>query len=333
MKAWIVDGANLPVRLADIDEPVAGPGQAVVAVKAAALNHRDVWIQHGKYFIHKYPVIPGADGCGVVTAVGEGVDSRWIGREVVINPGVGWGDNQLAARDDFKTLGTPDDGTFAEKMLIPATQLFDKPAHLDAIHAAALPLAGLTGYRAVFSRGGLKAGERVLVTGAGGGVALFMLQYAVAAGARVFVSSGAPEKIARAREMGAEGGVNYRDSDWEKQLQAMSGGIDLVVDSACGPDFPKLLDVAAPGGRIVYFGITAGAAPAFDMRNFYRKQLSLLGTKMGSLADFAAMIEFVSAKRIVPVVDRVLPFSQVNEAYEALHAGGQFGKIVISVAG
>jgi NADPH:quinone reductase-like Zn-dependent oxidoreductase len=321
------------LRFEERPDPRPGEGETVVELRCAALNHRDVWIQKGTYHVTRYPVIPGADGAGVVSAVGKGVDSAWLGREVIINPGVGWGASEKCARDDFATLGTPTDGTLAEKLLIPATQLNEKPPHLDWIHAAALPLSGLTAFRAVFPRAGLRKGERVLVTGAGGGVALFALQYAVAAGAKVFATSSSEQKLARVRELGVAGTANYREADWAEKLKRQAGGFDVIIDSASGPDFGKLVELAAPGGRIAFFGTTAGSAAAFDMRTFFRKQLTLLGTKMGSLGDFAAMVEFVNKHRIEPIVDRVMPLAEVNAAYAALDRGEQFGKIVFTISG
>lgn len=332
MKAIVLTGAREPLRVQDLADPMPGPGEAVVELRCAALNHRDVWIQKGTYHVTRYPVTPGADGAGIVSAVGSEVDRAWLARQVIVDPGVGWGESERWARDDFATLGTPTNGTFAEKLLIPVSQLFEKPRHLDWIHAAALPLSGLTGFRAVFGRAALQPGERVLITGVGGGVALFALQYAVAAGAKVFVTSSSERKLQRVRELGAAGGANYRDADWPGQLRKQVGAFDVIIDSACGPDFGKLVDLAAPGGRIAFFGTTAGSAAAFDMRIFFRKQLTLLGTKMGSLRDFGAMVEFVKKHRITPIVDRVMPLTEVNAAYAALDRGEQFGKIVLSIS-
>lgn len=332
MKAIFLRAAREPLRMEEVPDPIPGPGEAVIELRCAALNHRDVWIQKGTYHVLKYPIIPGADGAGIVSAVGTNVDRAWLGCEVIINPGVGWGESELSAREDFATLGTPTNGTFAEKLVIPAIQLFEKPAHLDWVHAAALPLSGLTGFRAVFRRARLQPGERVLITGVGGGVALFALQFAVAAGAKVLATSSSDQKLRRVRELGAAGGANYRDADWSEQLRKQAGVFDVIIDSACGPDFDKLVDLAAPGGRIALFGTTTGSAAAFDMRAFFRKQLTLLGTKMGSMRDFRAMVEFVTRHRIQPIVDRVMPLADVNAAYAALDRGEQFGKVVFSIS-
>ena len=332
MQAWILREAGRLPSLETVADLVPGAGEAVVDLRAAALNHRDVWLQQGSYFTSKYPVILGGDGAGVVGATGDGVDPIWRGTEVIINPGVGWGDSETFALDSFKTLGTPQDGTFAEQIVVPAAQLHHKPAHLDFVHAAALPLSGVTGYRALFSQGRLKAGETVLISGAGGGVAQFMLQFAVAAGASVYVTSSSDAKIAQARAKGAAGGANYRHEDWgDVLMRQVPHGFDLIVDSACGSGFPQFVDLSAPGGRIVFFGLTAGPPPALDMRTFYRKQLSLIGTKMGSSSDFAAMLDFVASHGIVPEVDSVYPFDRIADAFAKLDEGGHFGKIAFSM--
>ncbi len=327
MKALVLDGVNQPLQLKDVPDPVAGPGEAVVRVEAAALNHRDLWIQKGQYAGLKFPIILGSDGCGVVA---EGAGQ---GREVIINPGMDWGNRREAQANEFRILGLPDDGTFAERVKVPASQLVDKPAHLNTQQAAALPLAGLTAYRALFSRCGLKGGERVLLTGVGGGAALFALQFAVAAGAEVFVTSGSDAKIARAVELGATGGVNYKADQWADALKEQAGGgFDVTIDSAGGAGFLQLIELASAGGRIAFFGATAGDPPKFPMRRVFWKQLSILGTSMGSPEDFAAMVAFVAEKKIVPLASHAFPLAEGNRALEAMEKADQFGKIVLAVS-
>ncbi len=334
MKALVLEAVNEPLQLKDVPDPTPGPGEAVVALEAAALNHRDLWIQKGKYAGLKFPITPGSDGCGRVEAVGEGVDAAWTGKEVIINPGLDWGDRPEVQGDHFRILGLPDDGTFAEKVLVPASALVAKPAHLDARRAAALPLAGLTGYRALFVRGALRPGERVLVNGVGGGVALYALQFAVAAGATVFVTSGSSDKLHRAMEFGASGGVNYKDENWAKQLKGEAGDcFDVIIDSAGGEGFGSLIDLANPGGRIVFFGATCGNPPGFDMRKVFWKQLSILGTTMGSPEDFAAMVRLVEEKQIQPLAEHVFPLAEGNAALQAMENAEQFGKIVLTIPG
>jgi NADPH:quinone reductase-like Zn-dependent oxidoreductase len=331
MQAAVLDGPNLPPAVREVEEPHLVAGEVLVHLRAAALNHRDVWIQQGKYAGLKYPITPGSDGAGVVSAVGPGVDAAWVGREVIINPGSDWGEDPRAQSANFTILGLPRDGTFAERVAVPASQLQPKPEHLDWPAAAALPLAGLTAYRAVFSRGGLAEGETVLITGIGAGTALFALQFAVAAGARVFVTSSSEEKIARACELGAQGGVNYRDSNWTEELAKKAGKFDLIIDSAVGPGFNGLVDIAKPGGRIVFFGATAGAVPELNPRPIFWKQLSILGTTMGSPEDFAAMVQFASIRELRPVISHTFPLAEAVEAFSLMERGGQFGKIVLTM--
>lgn len=330
MKAMLLTGPGAPLACTDLPDEAPAPGEATVALRCAALNHRDVWIQKGNYHVLKFPVVPGADGAGVVAAVGGGVDRAWIGREVIVNPGLDWGDSETRARSDFYPLGCPRNGTFAEAVNVPAIQLAAKPAHLDWEHAAALPLSGVTAYRAVASRAGLQPGERVLVTGIGGGVALFAMQFALALGGQVYATSSSDDKAQRVRAMGVRGTANYRSAGWAAQLrEQVPGGFDVIIDSAVGPGFQDLVELAAPGGRIAFLGFTAGGDIQLDVRPIYRKQVSILGTKMGSPADFAAMVKLVERQRIVPLVDRVLPLSQANEAYAVVDRGEQFGKVVL----
>jgi 2-desacetyl-2-hydroxyethyl bacteriochlorophyllide A dehydrogenase len=319
-----------PHQLAVVDVPLPSPsaGEALVELRAAALNHRDVWIKAGAYAALTWPIFPGSDGAGVVVAAGSSSDAAWVGREVVINPSFGWGPRETAQGADFTILGHPRAGTQAQRIVVPVGQLAIKPAHLQWEQAAALPLAGLTAYRALFARAQLQRGERVLVTGIGGGVALFALQFAVAAGADVWVTSSADDKISRAVGLGARGGFNYGKSDWMQQAAAV-GGFDVVVDSAGGEGFETLIDLTAAGGRIVFFGATRGNPPVLAMRKVFWRQISILGTTMGSPSDWSAMMAWVAAQRIEPVVSAVFDLEQAAEAYALMERGGQCGKIVL----
>lgn len=313
-------------------EPQPAAGEAVVAIRAAALNHRDVWIKTGQYAGLKWPCQPGSDGAGVVMAVGDGVDAAWIGREVVINPSFDWGSDEQTQGPNFTILGLPRTGTLAEKISVPVAQLSAKPAHLSWEEAAALPLAGLTAYRAVFARARLRAGERVLVTGIGSGVAWFALQFAVVCGADVWVTSSSAEKIAKAIALGAKGGFHYTRAGWAVEATKIAGMFDVIVDSAGGAGFGDLIDLAAPGGRIVFFGGTRGNGPALPLRKIFWRQLSLLGTTMGSPADWSAMMEFVALHRVRPVVSEVFPLARAAEAFALMERGGQCGKIVVRIS-
>ena len=319
------------LSLVDLPSPEPVAGEVRVHLKAAALNHRDVWIKQGQYAGLKFPSQPGSDGAGVVERVGVGVEPGWIGREVIINPSFNWGGRETAQSDEFTILGLPRDGTLAEAITVPATQLAVKPAHLSWSEAAALPLAGLTAYRALFSRAALKPGEKVLISGIGGGVALFALQFAVAHGAQVYVTSGSDEKINRAITLGATGGFNYTHAGWAKTAAHGHAGhlFDVIVDSAGGAGFESLIDLAAPGGRVVLYGATRGNPPVLPMRKIFWRQLSLMGTTMGSEADWKAMVDFTAKHAVRPVVSDSFPLAQAREAFELMERGGQFGKIVM----
>ncbi len=332
MKAIILEAADKPLTLKEVDMPLLNAGEVLVQVKAAALNRRDYWISIGKYAGIKYPVILGSDGAGIVTAVGEGVDEIWIGKEVVINPGNNWGEHTEFQGKDFKILGLPDDGTFAEYVKTNAEYLYLKPAHLTWEQAAAFPLAGLTAYRAIFTKGKAKKGDKVLIVGAGSGTGTFAIQWAVAAGCQVFVTSGSGEKIEQARGLGAVAGVNYKAQDWAEQLHHLAGGFDVIIDSALGDGFAKLPDICNPGARIVFFGGTAGDIPALNGRKIFWKQLQILGTTMGTAEEFKAMIAFINQHQIIPIVDEVFPLAAAEMAMHKMEKLTQFGKIVLRVS-
>ena len=334
MKAAIIEGKDLPIVIKEVEKPVAGINEVVVQIKAAALNHRDVFVQQGKYPGIIWPVIPGSDGAGVVVTIGEGVSSDWLDKEVIINPGHNWGSDERFNSLNFKILGMPDQGTYAEFVKVEAKYLVPKPAHLSFEEAAALPLAGVTGWRALMARAALQTGERVLITGIGGGVALFLLQFAVAAGAEVWVTSGSDDKIEKAIALGAKGGVNYKDPNWSKTLLAAAGAdrsgyFDVIIDSAGGASFNKLIDVATIGGRICFFGGTTGNITDIVPAKVFFKHLSILGSTMGSEKEFSEMIAFVNQHQIKPIIDKVFPLAEAESALRRMDAGTQFGKIVL----
>lgn len=315
-------------------EQVATPepqaGEVRVKLKASALNRRDYWISIGLYRRIQFPCIVGSDGAGVIDAVGAGVDTGLVGQEVVIYPAREWGDNPRINGSNFRVLGMPDQGTFAEYICIPSQDWQEKPAHLSWEQAAALPLAGLTSWRAVVTQGEVETGQKVLVTGAGSGVSTFAIQWCVHLGADVYVTSGKAEKIAKAGELGALGGVNYRDEDFTKQLKKLAGGFDLIVDSAGGEAINGLIRLLNPGGRFVFFGATLGdASVGLEMALVFFKQARIQGTTMGSPAEFKAMVDFVRERQIIPVVDRVLDLDQAIEAHKLLESFEQTGKIVL----
>lgn len=319
MKALVLTQANsLPVYQEAAD-PVPAEGELVVELKAAALNHRDLFVTQGKYAGIRFPIILGSDGAGICE-----------GKEVVINPALDWGDDPRFQGKNFQILGLPRNGTLAEKIAIPASQIYPKPHHLTWKEAAALPLAGLTAYRALFTKGRCTAGDRVLITGIGGGVALFALQFAKAVGAEVWVNSSSDEKIERAIALGATGGVNYKTPDWNKQLEA-AGGFDIVIDGAGGEGFGLLLKLCKSGARVVSYGGTIGAVPNFSPQILFWKQLEILGSTMGTEEEFGEMLAFVAEHKIHPIVDQVFSLKDGAQAFQRMEEGGQFGKIVMKV--
>lgn len=335
MKALVLNELGGPEKLAiaDVPQPEPAAGEVRVAISHAALNRRDVWITVGKYPRVELPSIGGSDGAGVVDAVGAGVDANLVGKEVVIYPARDWGDDPRCGGANFRVLGMPDQGTFAESICVPATDIAPKPDHLTFGQAAALPLAGLTSWRALVTHGEVKAGQKVLVTGIGGGVATFALLWATHHGAEVYVTSGSEEKLAAAKSLGARDGVSYHDTGWDKAIAKMSGGIDIVIDSAGGPVVNKAMNTLNVGGRFVFFGATLGNPESgLEMAKMFFKQARIQGTTMGMPAEFHAMLDFVRSHRIEPVVDQVFPFTEAVAAHERLWASEQMGKIVLAIS-
>jgi zinc-binding alcohol dehydrogenase/oxidoreductase len=314
-------------------DPEPGPGEAVVALHAAALNHRDAWIVHGRYAGITLPVIPGSDGAGRVLEVGAGVGSTWVGKDVIINPSLSWGTDSRAQGPAYQILGMPTNGTYADRVKVPAANLVPKPAAMSWHDAAAIPLAGLTAYRALVTRARVQPGETVLVTGIGGGVATLALLVARYFRARVFVTSRSENKLARARELGAEGAANYMNADWGRQIQELTeGGPDVIVDSAGHATFPTLVDIARPGGRIVTYGATTGSPTTLEIRRIFWKQLSVLGSTMGTPQEFAAMVKIFEDGTIRPVVDTVFPLAEAAAAHARMDQAEQFGKLVLDIS-
>jgi zinc-binding alcohol dehydrogenase/oxidoreductase len=332
MRAVFLTGTNQPLEVRDAPIPKPAEDEVLIKLSFSAFNHRDVWMQQGKYAGPKSGLILGSDGAGKVTANGHPSDDGLIGQSVIINPSQDWGDDPRAFGKDFKILGNPEPGTFAEYISVKKQYVHPKPTHLTDEEAAALPLAGLTTYRAVFIRGRILPGEKVLVTGIGAGTALLALQFALAAGAEVYVTSSSAEKIEKAVALGAKAGFIYKEDDWVQQAKKLSaGGFDVILDSASGRTFYQLLDAARPGGRIVFWGGADTPIGNILQQRIFWKNLSLLGTTMGTQKDFAAMLECVEKFNIKPIVDRVYPsLDQAQEAITYMALGRQFGKIVLT---
>lgn len=326
-------GGPEKLQIEAMPDPALKSGEVLVKLNAAALNHRDVWIRTGRYAGIKLPVILGSDGAGEIADVGEGVDPTLRGLSVVIYPAMNWGNDERAPGPDFKILGLPDNGTYAQFITVPATHAFPKPAFLSFEETAALPLALLTAYRALVTRAQIQAGETCLVTGIGGGVSSFVLQLALAFGARVLVTSGSDAKLERAKELGAAGGANYRTADWGREiLQLCEGrGLQVVIDSVGGDTFEKALDLVSPGGRVITYGATTGPAKQLEIRRIFWKQLTVLGSTMGTAREFEAALRCYEAKRLRPVIDQVFPLSEASAAHQRMEQGEQCGKIVLKI--
>lgn len=309
------------MRIETIDIPTPGERETLVRVKAAALNRRDVFITQGLYPNIALPKTLGSDGAGV--------DEK-TGSDVILNPMLDWGNDERVWSEQASILGMPHEGTFAQYIAVPKGNVYPKPPHLSYEQAAALPLAGLTGYRALFTRGELKPGETLLIPGVGGGVQTLVLLFAKAAGARTIVTSGSNEKLERAKALGAEMCINYSDTpDWHKALKR--GEVDIVVDSSGGDTVNKALSVVRPGGRIVIYG---GTRLESTVRLFpiFWNHIDIRGTSMGSPADFEAMVAFVNKHRIVPEVDAVFEMNDAVKAAQRMASAEQFGKIVLTTA-
>jgi zinc-binding alcohol dehydrogenase/oxidoreductase len=336
MKALVLHEIGGPEKLSyeDAPDPEPGSGETVVRLHAAALNRRDVFVTRGQYPGAKpdaLPVILGSDGSGEVVARGEGAGGPGEGTEVVINPALYWGDDPQKPGKEYRILGLPDDGTFAQLVKVTSENVFPKPSHLSHEEAAAIPLGALTAYRALVTRGELKEGETVVVPGIGSGVASFVVQMAAALGARVFVTSGSDEKIEKAKELGAEGGVNYNSEDWSKELKSLTGGVDLSVDHVGGDAFDAMVSLARPGSRIVTFGATAGPKVTVVMPRIFLKHLTVLGTAMGTSEEFGAMLDLWAEHGLRPTINETFPLQETAAAMEYMEEGSGIGKIVLDI--
>ncbi len=328
MKALILKD-DKSLIIGEEEKPTAGPNEVVVAVNASALNHREIWIGKGLYPGMSLPCILGADGAGIVVELGDGVSQEWKDKEVIIYPAYDWGDDEDAPTRQFRVLGMPDPGTIAEYIKVPVGNLVAKPKYLSWEEAAALPIAGLTSWRALVKHGKIEAGKKVLITGIGGGVAQAGLSIASANEAQVFVTSSSAEKIALAVDAGATGGVNYKDEDWHLQLKELSGGIDIVLDSSPVAVLDNYFKFMNYGGRIVTYGSTGNPKTTISISKFFLRHIQFIGSTMGSPKDFNDLIQFMTKHEIHPKIHQVFPFDEAIDAIQALETGKQVGKIVI----
>jgi len=332
-------GALDAVTVDDVPEPTPGDDEVVVEIRAAALNHLDIWIRSGRRSDLPLPHILGSDAAGVIVEAGADVLGFEPGDEVVLNPGLSCMACEACRRGQHSECGTYGivgmvrDGTFAERVAVPAVNVYPKPEHLSWEEGAALPLAHLTAWRMLFTRGGLGPGETVLIHGIGGGVALAGLQLAVQAGAEVIVTSSGADKLEKGRHHGAAHTINYRQHpEVAEAVREITGGrgVDVVLDAVGAQTWPTNLAAARKGGRIVHCGVTTGANADANLGAIYWKQLSILGSTMGSHEDFRRMLASVSAAGLRPAIDSVHPLEQAQAAQGRMERGEQFGKIVLT---
>jgi NADPH:quinone reductase-like Zn-dependent oxidoreductase len=321
------------LTVTETPQPQPGPGEVLVRLHAVALNRRDLAVLQGARTPAGNSFVLGSDGAGEVAAVGADVTDMAEGDAVLVYPAMRWGNRQDAPGPGFDVLGGVDNGTFAPYVVLPAENVRRKPEHLSWEEAAALPLAGLTAYRALLSRAALQPGETVLIHGIGGGVALAALQITIAKGGVPIVTSSSDAKLSRARELGAAVTINYRTTGWLAAVrEATEGaGVDVVLESVGEATFAGSITAVKPGGRIVTFSTTTGGTPTVNIRELFWKQASILGTTMGSPLDMSGVLELYRAHSLHPVIDRTYPLEQAAQAYMRLAEAEQFGKIVLTI--
>jgi NADPH:quinone reductase-like Zn-dependent oxidoreductase len=319
------DGGPEVLRYEDAPDPEPGPGEVLIRLRAASLNHLDLWVRKGLPSVPK-PRILGADGAGLVEALGEGVEGHAVGDRVVINPGLEHGDR-------ITVVGEHMDGTHAELIAIPATNVYPLPDGLDFEQAAAFPLVYETVYRMLVTRAGLEEGEWVLVWGIGSGIGSATLTIAKALGAHVLGTSSQAQKLERARELGADAVANHNDEDVVELAKGLTGGrgVDVVVEHVGESTWQRSLQAARTGGRITVCGATTGPNPPAALHRIWWKQLSVLGSTMGTRGDFEGAYDLVASGRAHPVVDSVYPLAEAEAAHERMESGEHFGKVLLRI--
>ncbi|KXS11019.1 NADPH:quinone reductase [Gonapodya prolifera JEL478] len=321
-----------PIEIQTVPVPKPVKGTVLVKLRAAALNHRDVHIRERQYPAINFGSTLAADGAGDVVAVGEGFEESFVGRKVYINTSIGWEANPRTPEDprNYGVLGlAPSPGTLAEYILVPRSIVFPLPDHLTYEEGAAIPLAGLVAWRALMTLGEAKKEDKVLIPGFGVGVALFALQFAVALGCEVWVTSGKDDKLTKAVELGAKGEVNYKNDDWVAELEKKSGAnFDVVVDGSSGPNTRQFLRLIKGGGIISVYGAVAGSNVTITMP-YVVGSVQIRGSTMGSNAEFGAMTRFIETTKLKPVISGVWDgLANAELVYQAMRSGEQFGKLV-----
>ena len=329
------------LQVEEVEEPQPGPGEVVLQVLCAGLNHLDIWVRKGRPGAHlQTSHILGSDAVGTVVAVGEGVQAPQAGEQVIVNPALSCGQCEFCHRGEqstcvsFGILGQSRSGTFAERIAVPAGNCYPRPPHLSDEEAGVLALDYVTAWRMLMTRAQLKPGETVLIHGIGGGVALAALQLAKLVGAEVFVTSSSNNKLSRARTRGADHTLNYEKANvatWI-EYETAGRGVDVAVDAVGAATWPLDFACVRKGGRIVLCGITTGSKAESDLRTLYWNQLTILGSTLGSAEDFRRMLQAVLVNKLKPVVDRVYRLARVRDAMERMETGRQFGKIALRIS-
>ncbi|CAB4425060.1 unnamed protein product [Rhizophagus irregularis] len=333
-----------PAVVSEIPLPALNPDNddVLIRLQAAAFNHRDVWIRKDAYLGLQFNSVLGSDGVGIVEKTSRDESSHLVGQQVIINPGSGWEKDPKGPETEFGILGLlPLPGTLAEYIVVPRAEIFPVPDHLSVAEAAALPLAGLTAFRATFTKANVQPGENVLITGIGGGVALIALSFISSIGANAYVTSSDESKIKKAIELGAKGGVNYKEDDWPKKLKALLPNdrpfLDSVIDSAGGEIVSQTTKLLRPGGIIACYGMTSSYGKAsYPSTTFtvpaMMDNIELKGSTMGSRDEFKRMVNFVKEKKIKPVIGGIWHgLENAPEVFEIMNKGKQFGKLVIEI--
>jgi NADPH:quinone reductase-like Zn-dependent oxidoreductase len=311
------DGGPEVLRYEDAPDPVPGDGEVLIQLRASSLNHLDLWVRKGLPSVPK-PRILGADGAGIRADTGE---------RVVINPGLEHGDR-------ITVIGEHMDGTHAELIAVPETNVYTIPDSFSFEEAAAFPLVYETAWRMLVTKAALQPEEWVLIWGIGGGVATAALAIVKALGARAVVTSSSDEKLARAAELGADATVNHAGDDVAGRVkEATAGGAHVVVETVGADTWTTSLSVARPAGRICVCGATSGPNPPASLHRIWWKQLTVHGSTMGTRADFEAVLDLVLSGRAKPVIDSVFPLSETRAAHERLESGEQLGKVVLTIPG
>ena len=326
MKAMIhekisgIDG----VEWKETNVPKPEKGEVRIRLKTAGMNRRDLSVIQTRHKEEDPPLIPGSDGAGVIDALGEDANRFTIGDEVIINPSLGWEKNSDVPPEGFDIVGFPEDGTFAEYIVLPESQVERKPEQLSWDEAGVLGLAALTAYRALITRGNVQPDDTVMLPGIGSGVLTFALKFAKAIGARVIVTSRSEEKLEEAKKRGADRGI-LTESAWNEELKDES--VDLLIESIGAATFEKSLGAIRRGGTIVTFGATTEDDVTINIRKFFYGQYNLLGSTMGSREEFIEMLEFIDQHHIKPEIDRMFDASDFKAAFDYLENSKNFGKI------